>query len=50
LTAPAKPSATTAINTIALMFLMDFSPLKNECGFVDRWQRHQRETQADFWR
>jgi hypothetical protein len=32
-TAPARPSATTAINTIARMFFMDFSPLKNQVGF-----------------
>jgi hypothetical protein len=32
-TAPAKPSATTAINTTALSFFMDFSPLKNQLGF-----------------
>lgn len=31
--APAKPSATTASNRIALMFFMDFSPLKNHFGF-----------------
>jgi hypothetical protein len=29
-TAPAKPSAITAINTIARIFFMDFSPLKNQ--------------------
>ena len=29
-TAPAKPSAITAINTNACSFLMDFSPLKNQ--------------------
>jgi len=29
---PARPNATTAINTIALIFLMDFSPLKNQIG------------------
>jgi hypothetical protein len=28
-TAPARLSAITAINTIALMFFMDFSPLKD---------------------
>jgi hypothetical protein len=28
--APAKPSAITAINTIARIFFMDFSPLKNQ--------------------
>ena len=32
-TAPAKPSAITAINTTALIFFMDFSPLKNQLGF-----------------
>jgi hypothetical protein len=32
-TVPARPSATTAINTIARMFFMDFSPLKNQMGF-----------------
>jgi hypothetical protein len=32
-TAPAKLSATTAINTIARMFFMDFSPLKNRIVF-----------------
>jgi hypothetical protein len=32
-TVPARPSATTAINTIARMFFMDFSPLKNQIGF-----------------
>jgi hypothetical protein len=30
LTAPAKPSAITAINTSARIFFMDFSPLKNQ--------------------
>jgi hypothetical protein len=29
-TAPAKLSAITAINTIARIFFMDFSPLKNQ--------------------
>jgi hypothetical protein len=32
-TPPAKLSAITAINRIALMFFMDFSPLKNQVGF-----------------
>jgi hypothetical protein len=31
--APAKPRAMTAINTIALNFFMDFSPLKNQMWF-----------------
>jgi hypothetical protein len=29
-TAPAKPSAITAINTTARIFFIDFSPLKNQ--------------------
>jgi hypothetical protein len=33
-TAPAKPSAITAINTTALIFFMDFSPLKNQVWFL----------------
>jgi hypothetical protein len=33
-TAPAKPNAITAINTIARSFLMDFSPLKNQMWFL----------------
>jgi hypothetical protein len=32
-TAPAKLSAITAINRIVLIFIMDFSPLKNQFGF-----------------
>jgi hypothetical protein len=32
-TAPAKLSAITAINRIALIFFMDFSPWKNQFGF-----------------
>jgi hypothetical protein len=32
-TAPAKPSAITAINRTALSFFMDFSPLKNRVAF-----------------
>jgi hypothetical protein len=31
--APVKPSVTTVINRTALMLFMDFSPLKNQCGF-----------------
>jgi hypothetical protein len=33
-TAPARPIATTVINTIARMFFMDFSPLKNQNWFL----------------
>jgi hypothetical protein len=33
-TTPARLSAITAINTIALMFFMDFSPLKNQIWFL----------------
>jgi hypothetical protein len=32
-TTPARLSATTAINRIALIFFMDFSPLKNQVGY-----------------
>jgi hypothetical protein len=32
--ADAKPSAITAINTTALSFFMDFSPLKNQIWFL----------------
>jgi hypothetical protein len=34
-TAPARLSAMTAINTIALIFFMDFSPLKNQFSFCE---------------
>jgi hypothetical protein len=33
-TAPAKPSAITAVNTNAFSFFMDFSPLKNQMGWL----------------
>jgi hypothetical protein len=32
-TAPARPSAITAINTIARIFFIDFSPLKNQLSW-----------------
>ena len=35
LVAPARLSAITAINTIALSFFMDFSPLKNQFSFCE---------------
>jgi hypothetical protein len=52
-TAPAKLSAITAINRTALMLFIDFSPLKNQCGF---WQpmampsawNQSRTSHADF--
>jgi hypothetical protein len=34
-TATAKPSPITAINTTALSFFMDFSPVKNQLGFCE---------------
>jgi len=48
-TAPAKPSAITAINTIARIFFMDFSPLKIKCGwFCWLIATPSAETEADF--
>jgi hypothetical protein len=41
-TTPARLNAITAINTIALMFFMDFSPLKNQIGFCGPMASHQR--------
>jgi hypothetical protein len=45
-TASARLSATTASNTSALMFFMDFSPLKNRVGFCGPMARPSARRQG----
>jgi hypothetical protein len=48
-TAPAKPSAITAVNKNACSFLMDFSPLKNQMWVFCRLiATPSAETEAKF--
>jgi hypothetical protein len=46
--APARPSATTAINTTARIFFMDSSPLKNQIGFCQPMAMPSARKQSKF--